>query len=85
MIEKKLPKFDLRKPPVLGLLVMILMIFEKFLAHTYTVMTIYVLPEPWSALGYLAQVHPSLLQLNGRAAVENEVVSISSSSSSCPS
>ena len=47
MNEKKSPKFDLRKPPVLGLLVIVLMVFEKFLAHTYTVMTIYVLPAPW--------------------------------------
>jgi hypothetical protein len=47
MSEKKLSKFDLRKPPVLGLLIIVLMVFEKFLAHTYTVMTIYVLPEPW--------------------------------------
>jgi len=47
MNEKKSSKFDLRKPPVLGLLVIVLMVFEKFLAHTYTVMTIYVLPAPW--------------------------------------
>ena len=35
------------RAPVLGVLVAVLMIFEKFLAHTYTVITIYVLPEPW--------------------------------------
>ncbi len=34
-------------PPVLGILIMLMMIFEKFLAHTYTVITIYVLPAPW--------------------------------------
>jgi hypothetical protein len=37
----------LRKPPVLGLLLLALMFGEKMLAHTYTVMTIYVLPAPW--------------------------------------
>jgi len=37
----------LRRPPVLGLLVAVLLVFEKFLAHTYTVICIYVLPAPW--------------------------------------
>jgi hypothetical protein len=37
----------LYRPPVLGILVALLLIFEKFLAHTYTVITIYVLPDPW--------------------------------------
>ena len=37
----------LRRPPVLGILVLLLLMFEKFLAHTYTVITIYVLPAPW--------------------------------------
>lgn len=37
----------LYRAPVLGLLVAVLMVFEKFLAHTYTVITIYVLPDPW--------------------------------------
>ncbi len=37
----------LRRPPVLGLLLIALMAGEKMLAHTYTVITIYVLPEPW--------------------------------------
>jgi hypothetical protein len=37
----------LRKPPVLGLMLLVLMLCEKMLAHTYTVITIYVLPEPW--------------------------------------
>jgi hypothetical protein len=37
----------LRKPPVLGLMLLALMFGEKMLAHTYTVMTIYVLPAPW--------------------------------------
>jgi len=32
---------------VLGLLLLALMFGEKMLAHTYTVMTIYVLPAPW--------------------------------------
>ena len=35
------------RPPVVGILVAVLLIFEKFLAHTYTVITIYVLPSPW--------------------------------------
>ena len=38
---------QLRRPPILGILVLLLLVFEKFLAHTYTVITIYVLPEPW--------------------------------------
>ena len=37
----------LRRPPVLGLMLIALMAGEKMLAHTYTVMTIYVLPSPW--------------------------------------
>lgn len=37
----------LYRPPVVGILVAILLVFEKFLAHTYTVITIYVLPDPW--------------------------------------
>ena len=37
----------LRTPPALGILVAVMLIFEKFLAHTYTVITIYVLPAPW--------------------------------------
>ena len=37
----------LRRPPFLGLLLIALMFGEKMLAHTYTVLTIYVLPEPW--------------------------------------
>jgi len=41
--------------------------------------------EPWSALVHLARVHPSPLELHVRAAVENEVVSISSSSRPRPS
>ncbi len=38
---------SLRRPPVLGLLLIVLMAGEKMLAHTYTVITIYVLPAPW--------------------------------------
>jgi len=38
---------NLRRPPILGVLILVLMVFEKFLAHTYTVITIYVLPAPW--------------------------------------
>ncbi len=37
----------LRKPPVLGLLLLALMLGEKMLAHTYTAINIYVLPAPW--------------------------------------
>ena len=37
----------LRKPPVLGCLIVIMMLCEKMLAHTYTAINIYVLPEPW--------------------------------------
>ena len=36
------------KPPVLGLLIIALFFCEKMLAHTYTGITIYVLPAPWS-------------------------------------
>jgi hypothetical protein len=47
--EATLPasSFVLRKPPFLGLLIICMMISEKMLAHTYTAITIYVLPEPW--------------------------------------
>jgi len=47
MTLKPVSRFDLRRPPIVGLLIAVLMIFEKFLAHTYTVITIYVLPAPW--------------------------------------
>jgi len=36
-----------RSPPFLGVLVFLLLVFEKFLAHTYTVINIYVLPAPY--------------------------------------
>ena len=38
------------KPPVLGLAVAALLILEKMLAHTYTVIMIYVLPSPWKLI-----------------------------------
>ena len=38
---------NLRRPPLLGLMVLALMFGEKMLAHTYTVITIYVLPGGW--------------------------------------
>ena len=38
---------QLRKPPVLGVMLLLLMVGEKMLAHTYTVINIYVLPAPW--------------------------------------
>ena len=38
---------SLRRAPLLGCLIVIMMICEKMLAHTYTVITIYVLPAPW--------------------------------------
>ena len=38
---------SLRRPPLLGLMLIVLMVGEKMLAHTYTVITIYVLPAPW--------------------------------------
>jgi len=38
---------SLRKPPVLGCLIVVMMLCEKMLAHTYTAINIYVLPEPW--------------------------------------
>ncbi len=41
------PALNLRKVPLLGCLVIVVMICEKMLAHTYTAITIYVLPEPW--------------------------------------
>jgi hypothetical protein len=44
-----------------------------------------VLPEPWSALGNSPKSTLPYCNFNGRAAVENEVVSISSSGRSCPS
>ena len=47
MTQKPLSELNFRSPPVIGVLVAILLIFEKFLAHTYTVITIYVLPAPW--------------------------------------
>lgn len=47
MTQNQSSRFDLRRPPVIGLLVAVLLVFEKFLAHTYTVITIYVLPAPW--------------------------------------
>lgn len=34
-------------PPVLGLVIMIFLLIEKMLAHSYTVLVIYVLPDPW--------------------------------------
>ncbi len=37
----------LRKAPLLGCFIIITMISEKMLAHTYTAITIYVLPAPW--------------------------------------
>ena len=40
----------LRRPPMLGVLIIIMMICEKMLAHTYTAITIYVLPSPWKWL-----------------------------------
>jgi len=36
-----------RTPPVIGLMVLLLLLLEKMLAHTYTVIIIYVLPDPW--------------------------------------
>lgn len=39
---------SLRSAPLLGVMIIILMFCEKMLAHTYTVITLYVLPEPWS-------------------------------------
>jgi len=37
----------LRQAPLLGCLIVVMMICEKMLAHTYTAITIYVLPAPW--------------------------------------
>lgn len=45
--DKTQPTSRLRKAPFLGILLLGLMLGEKMLAHTYTVLTIYVLPEPW--------------------------------------
>ncbi len=38
---------SLRRAPLLGCLIVVMMICEKMLAHTYTAITIYVLPAPW--------------------------------------
>ncbi len=38
---------QLRSPPLLGLMIIVLMFCEKMLAHTYTAITIYVLPAPY--------------------------------------
>ena len=45
--EQARPITNLRKAPLLGCMIVIMMICEKMLAHTYTAITIYVLPEPW--------------------------------------
>lgn len=37
----------LRRAPLLGCLIVVMMLCEKMLAHTYTAITIYVLPAPW--------------------------------------
>jgi len=37
----------MRSPPVLGLMIVLMMFCEKMLAHSYTAITIYVLPAPW--------------------------------------
>ncbi len=47
MNEQTSSNSRLYTPPILGLLIMLLFVFEKFLAHTYTGITIYVLPAPW--------------------------------------
>ncbi len=44
-----------------------------------------VLPEPWTALGTSPKSTLRYCNFNGRAAVENGIVSTSSSSHSCPS
>ncbi len=36
-----------RRAPVLGLVIVTMMLCEKMLAHSYTAITIYVLPAPW--------------------------------------
>ncbi len=41
---------QLRSPPFLGLLIVAMMFCEKMLAHSYTAITIYVLPEPWKII-----------------------------------
>ena len=41
------PTAKLRRAPLLGCLIVVMMICEKMLAHTYTAITIYVLPAPW--------------------------------------
>ena len=39
--------YSLRRAPLLGGLIVVMMLCEKMLAHTYTAITIYVLPSPW--------------------------------------
>src|SRR5210317_2039714 len=41
---------SLRKAPLLGCVIVVMMMCEKMLAHTYTVINIYVLPAPWKWL-----------------------------------
>ena len=48
MNEATSSKSRLYRPPVLGVLIILLFMFEKMLAHTYTGITIYFLPAPWS-------------------------------------
>ncbi|MEH6549245.1 MAG: hypothetical protein V7711_17090 [Pseudomonadales bacterium] len=38
----------LRKPPLLGIVLIVMLMCEKMLAHTYTGITIYGLPKPWT-------------------------------------
>lgn len=40
-------RMALLRAPALGILIIITMVCEKMLAHTYTAITIYVLPSPW--------------------------------------
>ena len=47
MNEATSSKFNFYKPPVLGVMIILLFMCEKMLAHTYTGITIYVLPAPW--------------------------------------
>jgi hypothetical protein len=37
-----------RRAPVLGLVIIVFLLLEKMLAHTYTVIIMYVLPDPWN-------------------------------------
>ena len=37
----------LRRAPLLGVMIVVMMFCEKMLAHSYTAITIYVLPAPW--------------------------------------